>query len=129
MNQHVLFLDDENPSIALKRFVVEYAKQILPNLLQQVSQETGLEYRSSQVRYAKSRWGSCSTQQKVMLNAALVLLPEAIARYVCVHELAHTVHFNHSAAFWSVVALYDPQYAQHRHELKRFHWPLWWLES
>ena len=45
-----------------------------------------------------------------MLNAALVLMPEHIVRSVCIHELAHTKHFDHSAAFWNTVAQYDENY-------------------
>lgn len=127
--QHILYVQHEQGALALRRFVVEYAKQILPRILQNVSQDTGLTFQACQVRHAKSRWGSCSTQHKIMLNAALVLLPDVIARYVCVHELVHTLHFDHSPAFWHGVERFDAAYEQHRHYLKTFQWPLWWLES
>lgn len=127
--QHMLYLQQEQAAQALKAFIVDYAKRVLPPVLKQVSQDTGLVFQSSQIRHAKSRWGSCSTQQKIMLNAALVLLPAPIIRYVCVHELVHTVHFDHSPAFWRTVRHFDADYEQHRDYLKTIQWPLWWLES
>lgn len=34
-------------------------------------------------------------------------MPAQITRYVCIHELAHTKHFDHSPAFWAEVAKFD----------------------
>jgi predicted metal-dependent hydrolase len=36
-----------------------------------------------------------------------------------VHELAHIKHFNHSAAFWRLVATVMPDYLQRRTWLKQ----------
>lgn len=35
-------------------------------------------------------------------------MPAHITRYVCIHELAHTKHFDHSPAFWAEVAKVRP---------------------
>lgn len=67
-----------------------------------------------EIRNQSTRWGSCSTTGTVSLNWRLLLAPPAIRRYVVVHELAHFEVRDHSSAFWSVVAEFDPQWERHR---------------
>ena len=52
------------------------------------------------VRYARTRWGSCSTLGNISLNGYLDFLPDELFQYVICHELTHLVHMNHSAVFW-----------------------------
>jgi predicted metal-dependent hydrolase len=66
---------------------------------------------------ARSRWGSCSSDGRVLLNWRLMLLPPRIIDYVVAHELAHRVVFNHSARFWNVVAELCPGHRALRQEL------------
>ena len=125
---HQLFISDRQPEQYLKAFVIAYAKHHLPIFLQQVSHETGLEFGECSIRQPKTRWGSCTSRHDIMLNSALVLHAEVITRYVCVHELAHTKHFDHSVAFWSEVGKHDGNYKNHRKILKSGVLPWWWLE-
>lgn len=124
---HTVYLNEEHATLGLVHFILAYAKQHLPHVLQQMSQQIGIEYQHSQIRFAKSRWGSCNTQHKIMLNAALVLVPMTLVRYVCIHELAHVKHFNHSAQFWSLVGTFDHEFMQHKQQLQQFEWPYWLL--
>ena len=126
---HQLWVSDRQPESYLKAFVIAYAKHHLPVYLQQLSHETGLKFGECSIRQPKTRWGSCSAKHDIMLNSALVLFPEAITRYVCVHELAHTRHFDHSARFWAEVAKYDAAFQQHRKTLKTTALPYWWNET
>lgn len=126
---HQLWISDRQPESYLKSFVIAYAKQHLPVYLQQISYETGLKFSQCSIRQPKTRWGSCSAKHDIMLNSGLVLFPLEITRYVCVHELAHTQHFDHSVRFWAEVAKYDAAFQQHRKILKTTALPYWWAST
>lgn len=125
-SSNLLTISNREPSKYLKQFVFDYAKAHLPTYLTVVSNQCHLPFQQSLVKAVKTRWGSCSSRHSIMLNAALVLHKKAIVRYVCVHELAHTIHFNHSADFWSLVEKLDSSYPQHRQQLKTTALPWWW---
>jgi hypothetical protein len=78
--------------------------------LEELSAQTGLGYRSTQIRGQKSRWGSCSTRGTISLNWKLMFMPPELVRYILIHELCHTVHLNHSARFWDLVRRHEPDF-------------------
>lgn len=80
----------------------------------------GVTYGKVSLRYQKTRWGSCSSSGNLNFNYALALVPERLADYVIVHELAHRRHMNHSADFWSEVERYFPEYKECRRELRKY---------
>jgi predicted metal-dependent hydrolase len=69
---------------------------------------------------ARTQWGSCTSAGVVRLNWQLVTMPLHLIDYVVVHELAHLLEMNHSAAFWSVVESVCPDYAKVRGELRKW---------
>ncbi|MBF7683122.1 DUF45 domain-containing protein [Acinetobacter sp. B5B] len=121
----VLHLNSQSPFKSLKAFLCAYAREHLPVYLKTVSTQTGLDYQAVQIRYVKTRWGSCNSQHKIMLNVLLVLLQRPHVRYICIHELVHTAVFNHSLVFWEQVAKYDVDYMKHHQVLKKNVWPNW----
>ncbi|MGL3045386.1 YgjP-like metallopeptidase domain-containing protein, partial [Acinetobacter pecorum] len=124
-----LWISDRHPEEYLKAFVIAYAKKQLPPYLKLVSQQCDLPFSICNIRQPKTRWGSCSARYDIMLNSALVLFPENITRYVAIHELAHTKHFDHSPRFWTEVAKHDPEFKIHRQLLKTTPLPYWWHQS
>lgn len=103
----------------LGRFLLIQAEMHLPPLLETVSRETGLGYSRIAIRRQRSRWGSCSVQKAISLNATLMFLPAHLTRYVLVHELCHTVHLDHSRRFWSLVGRHCPDYRSAEREMRR----------
>ena len=124
-----LFISNRQPEQYLKAFIINYAKEHLPIYLEYVSQESNLSFGKCAIRQPKTRWGSCTSKHDIMLNSGLVLFPKHIARYVCVHELAHTKHFDHSPHFWVEVHKHDANFQQHRKILKSSPMPYWWYSS
>lgn len=95
---------------ALQAWIRPTAKQHLVPWLDQVSQEIQLPYSRATLRRQKTRWASCSSRHSISLNDKLLFLPPPLVRYVLVHELCHTMHLNHSAAFWALVEQWEPDY-------------------
>ena len=68
--------------------------------------------REVRVRTMTSRWGSCQPSKGVVtLNACLLGVEDALIESVCVHELTHFLHPNHSAAFYAEL---DARLPEHR---------------
>lgn len=121
-----LSISDRQSDVYLKSFVIQYAKDHLPHFLSLIAQECHLSYGQCAIRQPKTRWGSCTSKHDIMLNSGLVLFPQEITRYVAVHELAHTKHFDHSQRFWDEVAKHDANFQQHRKILQKSSMPWWW---
>lgn len=77
------------------------AKSYLPQRVEQLSEQLGLEYRRVFIKNTKSRWGSCSGVNNINLSLHLMRLPDHLIDYIILHELAHIVHKNHGDGFWA----------------------------
>jgi len=94
----------------LRRWLLAHGKVILTPWLQREAERTQLLPRRVQIRLQKTRWGSCSARGGISLNAALLFVPPELVRYLCVHELCHLKHLNHSRQYWQRVARHEPDY-------------------
>ena len=68
---------------------------------------------------AKTFWGVCRQRTGIRLNWRLIGAPEAVQDYVCLHEIAHLTHADHSPQFWQLVQHYSPNYPAAQHWLKQ----------
>jgi predicted metal-dependent hydrolase len=78
----------------------------------------GVTYRKISIRAQKSRWGSCSETGNLSFNFKIALLEPRLADYVIVHELCHIRQFDHSKAFWALVAEQFPEHVELRAKLR-----------
>ncbi len=92
----------------LKKWQDREAKKHLVNRVRILSDLTGLEARKISFRNQRRRWGSCNEFGDLSLNLRLIKLPIELIDYVIIHELAHTVHMNHSRHFWKLVDSFCP---------------------
>ena len=66
----------------------------------------GGTYRSIKITHARSRFGSCSHDNRLCFSFMLIFAQKELIDYVIIHELAHIRHKNHSRSFWDYVTTY-----------------------
>ncbi|MDR3279698.1 MAG: M48 family metallopeptidase [Synergistaceae bacterium] len=93
-------------------------EEIVRHLLPEWSRKLGVRPRSVAVKYAKTRWGSCSSAGRVFFNSRLAMLPPDVCEYIVVHELCHMKQMNHSPAFWTEVRAALPDAMERRKSLR-----------
>lgn len=97
------------------------AKATLPHRVAELAAQHGLRYGKVSIRASRSKWGSCSAVGNISLSLYLMILPEHLRDYVILHELAHTIHHNHSPRFHALVnILTDGQEKALARELKEY---------
>lgn len=104
---------------ALQRWLLHAAHRHLVPWLGSVAAGHELRFARAQVRRQRTRWGSCSRSGTISINACLMFQPPEVVRYLFVHELAHTVHLNHSRRFWRLVESLEPGWHALDRELSR----------
>lgn len=97
----------------LKQIAQRYCEDVAKDL----SAVTGLTYNKVVVRGQKTRWGSYSSLGTLSLNYKLLFLPDKLLRHVILHELAHSIHMNHSCDFWNLLETVDPDAKKHDQQL------------
>lgn len=91
---------------AINKALKKEAKNFLPQRVAELAQKHQLKYKSLTLRNTKSRWGSCTYDNKINLCIQLMRLPNELIDYVILHELTHTLEKNHSANFWHQLSLF-----------------------
>lgn len=97
------------------------AEQLLPIRLRQLARQEDFAFRSVAIKQLKSRWGSCSAQQDIVLNLFLMQLPWHLIDYVLLHELTHTKVMQHGAPFWQELERHAPHAKRLRKEIGGYH--------
>ncbi len=113
-----LLLPREGREEALTRLLKKFSLKVMEQVTARIAAEYGFSYRAVRISSARSRWGSCSREGVISYTFRIAFLPPELCEYVAVHELAHTVVFNHSAEFWEIVDAILPDRKERRKALK-----------
>jgi predicted metal-dependent hydrolase len=96
------------------------AKMYLPARLNKFSSLHRLPYNRVFIKNIKSRWGSCSQKNNINLSLYLMRLPDHLIDYILLHELAHTLHKDHSKRFWKTLERICPGARSLDRELRNY---------
>ncbi|EMH26119.1 M48 family metallopeptidase [Helicobacter pylori] len=99
----------------LKKILKTYLERKLPLIAQKMQ----TSYTGFSVRNNAKVLGSCSYHNRLSFALLLVCAQKEAIDYVIIHELAHTIHKNHSQNFWRCVKTFCPNYRALRDHLKQ----------
>ncbi|QIC83937.1 M48 family metallopeptidase [Helicobacter pylori] len=99
----------------LKKILKTYLERKLPLIAQKMQ----TSYTGFSVRNNAKVLGSCSYHNRLSFALLLVCAKKEAIDYVIIHELAHTIHKNHSKNFWRCVQIFCPNYRALREHLKQ----------
>ena len=88
---------------ALRDWLKAHCRAPLGARLAELAAQHGFAYRAVHLRCQRTRWGSCSRRGVISLNVCAAFQPAPVLDYLLLHELAHTRHMDHSAAYWRTV--------------------------
>jgi predicted metal-dependent hydrolase len=103
---------------SLRTWYRQAALSFLPDRVRDYEGIMGCNSRSVRISAARSRWGSCSADNRLAFSWRLMMAPPSVIDYVVVHELAHIREKNHSPRFWSLVGTICPDYKDQRRWLR-----------
>lgn len=75
----------------------------LPSRIDHICAQTNFKYNRLTIGSARTRWGSCSSENNITLSIYMMILPQHLIDFIIIHELCHTIHHNHSAEFHRLV--------------------------
>lgn len=99
-------------------WVKEQARIALTQASDRYAAQLGRSYTRLTLRDTRSRWGSCTSDRRLMYSWRLALAPVAVLDYVAAHEVAHLEVMDHSPNFWRVVERMCPDWRSHRDWLR-----------
>jgi len=102
----------------LKKFYKYNAIKVIDPIFDEWTYITKLYPNKIGYRYAKGRWGSCSSLDNISINYKLLQFEKKCIEYVVLHELCHIKEKNHSAKFWNLVSLYMDDYKSVEKQLR-----------
>lgn len=108
----------------LEKYLRGIAEKYFHKQAAEFAKHMGVTFGNITIRGQKTRWGSCTLAKNLSFNWRLILLPPQVTNSVIIHELAHTIHMNHSRAFYEIVENFCPEYRKLQKYLKDPQFPL-----
>ncbi len=111
-------LSAEQSKATLEKIYRLLARKALTQKTAEYAARMGVTPEGVRISGAKTRWGSCSGQNRLSFSWRLMMAAEPAVDYVVVHELAHIKEHNHSPRFWAEVERVFPDTHARRQLLK-----------
>ncbi len=106
--------DEKYRAVQIDKFISELALKTIKECFEQALHLVGKAPQKLTVKTMSSRWGSCTSKGNIAINSKVVQFSRECIMYVCIHELCHLEHMDHSKDFWAMVEKYCPDWKRIR---------------
>lgn len=90
----------------------------IPSRVEYFQAKMDVEPKSIKIMDLKHRWASCTSSGNLNFHWKCMMAPLTIIDYIVVHELAHLIHANHTAAFWNELDKVMPDFQERKSWLR-----------
>lgn len=124
-NYFHIYVSDPSDKDAIRRVTEKFldglCEEVLPRRLLNyypVFEKQGISQPTIRLRAMTGKWGSCiKSKGKITLNKCLIFSSTECIDYVCLHELCHLIHPNHSEFFYELLTSLMPDWKQRKRKL------------
>ena len=103
---------------ALHRWRKDEALALMTPKLEHYAEQLEAKRPRVFVREQAARWGSCSDDGSIRMNARLIHFDEALIDYVCAHEACHLLVMDHSPRFHALMERLMPDHKTLRRRMR-----------
>ena len=107
-----------------KNFLRAEAKQLILPLVHTLAEKNGLTFNRIFIKDVSSRYGSCSSKGNLNFSLSLPAFDEEFIKYIVMHELSNTVHFNHGSEFHILLEKICPSHRVTEARFKKHYSPV-----
>ena len=117
----IIARDRQNTKSLMKQWYRDKARikfaEIAEPLIQRFK-KYDVEPKGLFIQEMPTRWGSCTTKGKIILNPELIKAPKACIEYVIIHELCHLIHHDHTQKFMDLQVKEMPDWEKWKTKLE-----------
>ena len=111
-------IHSKNVKSLIEDFYFNEAAKMLNTRTNEFAKKMKVQPTGITVRNYVSKWGSCTSKNKISYNWRIIMAPDCIVDYLIIHELCHIIEHNHSKNFWSYVGTYCEDFQKKRKWLR-----------
>lgn len=106
---------------AVQKDLISLAEIFVPERVNQLAIKYNFSYKKAVVNTLVGKYGRCSRDGVIEISCWCMKLPEYLRDFIILHELSHTVYFNHGKEFHALMnSLTDGNEKKLRSELKKY---------
>ena len=111
-------INSANVKSLIEDFYLRESSQILNTRTYEFAKKMKVQPTGITVKNYVSKWGSCTSKNKISYNWRIIMAPDCIVDYLIIHELCHIIEHNHSKNFWHHVGTYCKDFQKKRKWLR-----------